>query len=219
MDAIIARKIRDSKVSTGEVVGNWVGRAMRIALVCFVVGLIGLMGYGGWLMMHPPGPFDDFPTTRIQAVRQILADIALGTDKGYADAFQIISMRIRNTANVNEPSRYKMVYTHMHDDFLSKYGADWPSKAKIEAEFGGSSAQVVSFVVTLNQDEYHVKTQAQMSLASSVEQVMTRDEFPEDGKHHFGVMDIEEYTLFPKTKEQMALEEFMRMAQKRKAGQ
>ena len=33
-------------------------------------------GYGAWIMLHPGKPFDDYPTTRADAVKQILANIS-----------------------------------------------------------------------------------------------------------------------------------------------
>jgi hypothetical protein len=93
-----------------------------------------------------------------------------------------------------------MVYTRMHDDFLSKYGPNWPAQATVQNEEPGSSDEVVPFLITLNHDEYHIQSQAQISTEAAIEAIVNHDDYPENGKRHFGIRDIEEYSLLPKPK-------------------
>jgi hypothetical protein len=200
MDHIVAQRAARDKTDTEAKIGNALGKTLKIAFFCLLLGIGVFLFYGAWMMFHPPGLFDDYPTTRADAVHQLLNNIALGTDDGYEKAFRLISRRIRQTNNLRESDRYKMVYTRMHDDFLAKYGPDWAAKAVVQNEDPGSTDQVVPFRITLNHDEYHILSQAQLSAASAVEQIMTHEDFPENGKRRFGIADIAEYSLLPKPK-------------------
>ncbi len=202
MDKLLAMKAEAEKTSTSEVAANWIGRIVKGALILLVLGIVVFLGIGAWLMFHPAGAFDDYPTTREAAIRQFLEDVALGTDKGYNDAFLLISFRERQTNNTHEDLLYKMVYTHMHDDFQKKYGADWPSKAKIESADPGNTEEVVPYLVTINGDSYHVSTQVQISVEQAIANMTVRREvphYPENGKRHFGVLEVEEYTVHPRS--------------------
>ncbi len=185
----------------GDKAGQWVGTMIKLAFVLVVLGAFGFMGYGGWLMFHPPGAFDDYPTMRSEAVTQILSNISQGTDEGYEKAFRLISLRVRTTPNKNEDVLYKNKFILMHDDFLRKYGSDWLAKAKIESDDPGSVAEIVVFTVTLQGDVYHVLTQAQMSLDASFERGVGDSSLAENGKRHFGIEEIYEYTIHPPKKE------------------
>ncbi|MEI8196472.1 MAG: hypothetical protein WCI73_11235 [Phycisphaerae bacterium] len=209
MDKFIAIQAEGAKTSTQEIAANWIGRILKVGLILFVLGVVAFVGYGGWTLFHPPGPFDHYPTNRVQAVKDILADISAGTDKSYAHAYMLISTRVRFTSNRKDDA-YKAAYTGMHNDFLKKYGPDWLAKAKITTEFPGDTGDVVPFLVTINHDEYHIDTEAQMSLASGVEQIMTHEEHPEGGKAHFGIRDIAEYSMLPKSRDQLEYEKEMR---------
>jgi hypothetical protein len=200
MDHIVARRAARSQIDPEAKIGHALGKTIKYAIYLLLLAIAVFISYGTWMMFHPPGPFDDYPTTRADAVRQLLNNIALGTDDGYEKAFRLISRRIRMTNNPRESDRYKMVYTQMHDTFLSKYGPDWPATATIQNLDPGSTDEIVPFLITLNHDEYHIQSQAQVSIAGAIENAMSHDDYPENGKRHFGIRDIEEYSLLPKPK-------------------
>ena len=206
MDKILALRAEHAKVSTEEKLGNAIGKIIKIVLILIVIGGIGFMGYGAWMMLHPGKPFDDYPTTRLDAVKGILANISEGSDASYEKAFRLITLRVRTTDNTHQDSMYKMVYTKMHDDFARLYGPDWLSKAKIEKEDAADNDEIVPFSVTLGDDVYHVLSQAQVAggTVSSFENTMLhgRQEYLENGERHFGIFEIEEYTVRSKLKDE-----------------
>ena len=99
-----------------------------------------------------------------------------------------------------------MVYKNMHDDFIKLYGPDWLSKARIEKADPADNDEIVPFTVTLGDDVYHVYSQAQVAggTVSSFENTMLhgRQEYLENGERHFGIYEIEEYTVRAKTKDE-----------------
>ena len=205
LDKLLAVRARNAQVSREEKVGEWIGKTIKIAFILIIVGACGFMGYGAWLMFHPGEPFDDYPKSRAEAVHQILADISEGSDKSYEAAFKLISLRVRTTTNEHQDLVYKMVFKHMHDDFIQKYGGDWLTKAKIENEEPGSNEEIVPFTVTLNDEVYHVLSQAQVAGGVSTfenQLLHGHQEYLENGKRHFGVYEIYEYTVRQKDKDE-----------------
>ncbi len=191
--------------STGN---NWfeamLGSIMAMGITgfvgCMVLGLAAVVGYAAWSLIFPSGPFDNYPTTRVQAVQQILGNIAQGSDQGYENAFGMVSFRVRFTGNKHEDVLYKSAFKQMHDDFAKKYGANWETRARIESSLPGSTAEIVPYKVTIDGDVYHVDTQVQISSTDSLQGAMSNDVYPENGKRHFGVLGIEEYSAHPMPK-------------------
>lgn len=90
----------------------------------------------------------------------------------------------------------------MHDEMQSKYGSDWVSKAKIENADPGSTVEVVPYNFTINNDTYHITTQVQLSVEQAVANLTIRREvlhYPEDGKRHFGILEVDEYPVHLKS--------------------
>ena len=159
MDKILAPRREHAKVSTEEKLGNAIGKIIKIVLILIVIGGIGFMGYGAWMMLHPGKPFDDYPT-RLDAVKGISAASPKAPTSSYGKPSNS-STCVRTTDNTHQDSMYKMVYTKMHDDFARLYGPDWLSKAKIEKEDAADNDEIVPFSVTLGDDVYHVLSQLQ----------------------------------------------------------
>jgi hypothetical protein len=203
----IARSRRQTVVRRAKG-NNWIesvaGSVMAMGITgmvaCVVVGLVAVVGYAAWALISPSGPFDDYPTVRVAAVQQILGDIAQGTDQGYEKAFQMVSFRVRFTGNKHEDVLYKTAFKQMHDDFVMKYGANWVARAHIESSIPGSAAEIVPYKVTIDGDVYHVDAQVQISSTDSLQGAMSNDVYPENGKRHFGVLGIEEYSAHPMPK-------------------
>lgn len=206
MDKLLALRAEHAKVSTEEKLGSAIGKIIKVSFILFLVAACGFMGYGAWMMFHPGKPFDDYPTTRADAVKQILADIQEGSDKSYEAAFKLITLHVRTTANAHQDLVYKMVYQRMHDDFLKLYGPNWLAKAKIEKENPENNEEIVPYSVTIGDDVYHVLTQAQIAggQVAKFEDTMLHgeQEFPENGQRHFGIYEIFEYTVRQKDKDE-----------------
>jgi hypothetical protein len=203
LDKLLAMRAANAKASTEAKVGVAVGIFLKVAVIVIVLGAFAFIGWGIYASVNPGGPFDDYPVKRADAVHDILADIQTGTDKSYKKAFELVSFRERATNNPNEDQLYKMVYKKMHDEFAQKYGNDWLSTVKIENAEPDSTEEVVPFTVTMpNGDVYHVDTEAQISVTQAVANLTVRrdkPEYHENGKRHFGILEIEEYTVHPHT--------------------
>jgi hypothetical protein len=207
MDKILALRAEQAKVSSEEKVGNAIGSIIKVIFILIVIGGVGFMGYGAWMMLHPGKPFDDYPTTRLDAVKGILAAISEGTDKSYEKAFKLITLHVRTTDNAHQDLVYKMVYQKMHDEFLKLYGPDWLSKTKIEkASDPSDNDEIVPYTFTIGDDVYHIDTQAQIAggNVSNFENTLLHghQEYLENGDRHFGIYEIEEYTVRAKTKDE-----------------
>jgi hypothetical protein len=140
--------------------------------------------------------YDHYPKTREGAVREFLKDIADGTDASYAKAYDLISWRERTLGDSGEASRFATVFKHMHDDFGQKYGTDWLSKIKLENKGPNDSYQDddVDFKMALGDDSYTVATQVQIDETTAVSNMVMprkkKPEYIEDGKRHFGILDV-----------------------------
>ena len=203
LDKLLAMRAENSKVSAEEKVGAAIGKIIKLVVIVVVVAALAFVGWGMYVSVNPPGPFAQYPTKRADAVQQILAHIQEGTDKSYKNAFNLISFRERATNNPNEDGLYKMVYKRMHDEFAQKYGNDWLSTAKIENPDIANHDEIVPFTLTMpNGDVYHIDTEAQISVTQAVANLTVRRDKPEyfeNGKRHFGILEIEEYTVHPQS--------------------
>ena len=146
-DKVLAIRKRVEEGSRESWAGAVVAKTIKIALVLAAIAVLVLFGWGFKMMLAPPRPFDEYPTSRAAAIAAFMNDVAKGTDNDFEKAFRLIDFQTRSIANMDQYSFYKNAFAKMHDDFARKYGDDWPSLAKIQGD-GGMYA-LEGFVVTL----------------------------------------------------------------------
>jgi hypothetical protein len=198
MDKLLAMRAGDElPPEKAEVIAGIVGRVMKYTLILVVVGVVVFLAWGAWLMFTPAGPFDEYPKTRNAAVSEFLGYIAKGTEKSYHNAFLLVSFRVRSTNNAQEEQLYRGRFIRMHDDFLKKYGADWPSRAKIENMSPADTTGDAIFEISIGPDAYHIETQVQIPFDEATLNVLSRKApyYVEDGQKHWGILDVSEYSV------------------------
>jgi hypothetical protein len=199
-----SRPKEDDRPAKEEVIATWFGRISRIGLAILVVGIVLFVLYGVKLMFMPGGLWDNYPTTREAAVREFLQHVATGTDASYEKAFMLISFRERTTGHSGEDQRYKAVFTQMHNDFAQKYGKDWLSKIKLEnlGPNDNYADDEVDYKLTLGNDSYIIATQVQIDLTTATANMtlprLKKPVFNENGKLHFGIIDVTGYKAHDK---------------------
>jgi hypothetical protein len=184
LEKLLALREKHTKLILRNKRRRKIARSVAIAFVPIALASLALIAYGRWLA--PPDPLDHYPTTRAEAVQEILSDIQQGTDKSYDTALDLMSTRAGKPANADADRAYKSAFAHMHDDFLQKYGADWLTKAQIENLFPDDNGPLVPFAITLKNDVYHVTAQS-----------LTPARSPQNGKQRFGIFEITEYPILP----------------------
>jgi hypothetical protein len=204
MDRIIAMKAQAAKGPTGEEkLAIWIGRIVRFGIWTAVIVFVVLSGWAIKLWFTPSGPFDHYPTTRVAAVKEFLGYVSDGSDKALDKAFLLVSFRVRTTSNPNEQAYYNSAYRKMHEDFGQKYGTDWLSKATVERPDGSNEGDE-GLMIKINNDSYYVSTQVQIAVDDAIIARLSRgpqNTYAEDGKNHFGILEVEEYPAHPRPKE------------------
>jgi hypothetical protein len=204
MDKVIAMKAEEAAGPSGEAkFASAFGAVLKYCLV--LVGVAGLV-FVAWVVIHsvkPVDTFEDYPTTREKAVRDFLSLVNEGTDKSYAKAFRLISFRERttNASSDTEELRYKDSFKKMRQDFITRYGDDWHSKYQL-VDAGSNDDYAddeVDFTLKLGEDSYKVATQAQIAVdiagINMIKPSKIKPSFAENGKNHFGILDIGSYKV------------------------
>ncbi len=199
MDKILELRAQGDKGPEFEKPAKVIGSIVKTSLIILGVIAFIFIVYGIYLTVNPGGPFDSYPTTREEAIRQFFTQIAKGTDKGYDNAYLLISQRERmtNTATDDE-RRFLLAFKKMHQDFEKKYGSNWLSRMKIERvgpdEYSYDDETIYNIV--LDKDKYLLTTQVQISITQAVAKrmvIVRPPEVPENGKNHFAVVYIKDY--------------------------
>jgi len=202
MDKLVAMRAEAAKgPGKDEKFAAAFGVVMKIVLSLIGIGLVGLVLYVIYAQFVPGGLWDHYPTNREQLVRDYFKYISEGTDASFDKAFLLVSFREASTGKPGEDDRYKMMYRKLRTEFSEKYGSDWYSKIKVEY-IGPNEAYAddeEDYNLIINNDKYKVATQVQMDVTRATA-LMTlprhgRTDFKEDGKNHFGIIDIEGYKV------------------------
>lgn len=205
MDKVVALKKEEAAgPSREEKVASAVGFVLKICLWVFCIAVLAFILWGIYLQVKPIDTFEDYPTTRERVVRDFLKHINEGSEKSLDKAFLLVSFRERTTNSNSEDVRWKQQFRKMREDFTAKYGADWHSKYQLEN--AGSNDDYaddeVDFKLKLGEDTYKIATQVQIAVdVASVNMIRpskVKPEYPENGKNHFGILDVSEYKVRPK---------------------
>ena len=163
-------------------------------------GLPLVLGLWSEALFHAAAP--TYAASRQAAIQEFLGYVSKGTEKDYEKAFNIVSFRVRITNNPNEYNFYRTAYEKMHNELAEKHGKDWLAKATIKyedlADF--NEDEEVEYVVHIDDVAYHISTQVQISPEEAISNLTTkfRKKYPEDGKYHFGIMEVAEYPAHPR---------------------
>jgi hypothetical protein len=198
MDELILRKAAAAYgPSREEIIGTWISRGILAGLVLVVIGVVIFLGMGLRTIFNPGSAFDDFPTTRVQAINDFFTCVSKGQ---YDDAFYLVSFRRRATTNSDEIENYKRLFARMHQDLNKTHGDKWISRLKVES-FGNPDAlgEVAGHAVMIDDAIYFVSTEVQIPLDQVLANRTTRHPpaYIENGKHHFGVVEVAQYPLDP----------------------
>ena len=189
--------------SVEERVANLIGRGMKIGLILLVLGVVACGSWGVYLTFFTHhGPFDEFPTSREQVVRDFLTRISEGTDKSYEKAFFLVSFRYRQSNDINEIYNFKALFARIHKDFNKQFGPDWIHTLQIshdQAHNSFSSDDETETEFTLGDKDPHtytIYTQVQIAIFDAITGGgRNRPARDENGKNHFGILEIEEYPV------------------------
>ena len=169
-------------------------KTLALAAIPVALASIALISFGRWFTPQTPyTSADQFPTTRAQAIEQLLADIQDGSGPAYENALHLLSSNTRQSADATKDQAYKSAFKLMHDDFLQKYGQRWLALAQVDNLLPDLDTQFIPFSITIHNDVYHITSQA---LAPTDVPAPTLH-FPENGKQHFAISQIEEYAVLP----------------------
>ena len=164
-------------------------KTVALAAIPVALASVAVIAFGRWFTPH--APFDQYPTTRAQAVEEMLSDIQDGSNTAYDNALHLIA-----THTPARDDACKSAFKLMHDDFLQRYGQNWLPLAQIDNILPDLDTQFIPFSITIHNDVYHITSQALASADPHDSAAPAPSlHFPENGKQHFAISQIEEYAV------------------------
>ncbi len=160
-----------------------VGKAIVAVLVLGIVIGIGWWGYSA-LTKAPPDPALAYPTSRTALVRQFFTDVAGNSDADLHHAFLLLALPVRHQHAKHEGEVWQRL-SNLNSYLTGLFGPQWISDLVVQPSASKTAGANV-YVAQIQTEKFHLNLQPQP---------LRPDDPQNDGRTHYGIAHIAEFTL------------------------